>query len=226
MENMRKFENLPPANPKSHRPRQLSLDSSRTSGNMQKHQEDIRSKEIKIAPELEAHAAGEMPLRVVLHYRGRTPEGNYPEFQLKVPGGGLHKHEIMRILDPQVNADKITMETTAWLPIVRVASKTRVVFLKLASCVTAILMHWPKIQESDGKTTIEVYPKVNVHVPVAGMSKLDFCKLIDPLQDSDDLVVEGWNKVFFKADDFGLCSLDLIKREERIVLVSHWKPNR
>jgi len=162
-------------------------------------------------------------LRVILCYRGQYDDKGFPEKWIKVPKKGLYKFDLVDLIDPAANQQKIVMENAAWRVLSRVSTQTKVLYLKLYSCITAILCFLPK----DNKT--RKHPEVNIHIPTKGMSKADFCILIQPAEDPDNLIVEGWDKAFTSLETFEVYSLEWIVRDERVVMITrrpktHKKP--
>jgi len=153
-------------------------------------------------------------LRVIICYRGYDNEAGYPERWIEVPRRGLYKFDVVNLIDPEANQNKIVMENASWIVLSRVSTQTKLLYLKLYSCITAILLFLPMDHNK------KKYPEVNIHIPLKGMSKADFCTLLQPAEDPDDLVVEGWNKTFTSLDTFDVYSIDWIVRDERVVMLS------
>lgn len=156
----------------------------------------------------------ENDLRVVICYRGRYSEGAFTEKWIKVPKKGLYKCDVVSLIDPAANQTKIVMENAAWIVLSRVSTTTKLLYLKLWSCITAILFFLPMDRKKNK------YPEVNIHIPLKGMSKADFCTLIQPAEDPDNLIVEGWDKTFTSLETFDVYSVEWIVRDERVVMLS------
>lgn len=156
----------------------------------------------------------ENDLRVVICYRGGYSEGKFTEKWIKVPKKGLYKFDVVSLIDPAANQTKIVMENAAWIVLSRVSTTTKLLYLRLWSCITAILFFLPMDRKKNK------YPEVNIHIPLKGMSKADFCTLIQPQEDPDNLVVEGWDKTFTSLETFDVYSVEWIVRDERVVMLS------
>jgi len=153
-------------------------------------------------------------LRVIICYRGRNRDSGFTEKWIKVPKKGLYKFDIVSLIDPDANQQKIVMENASWIVLSRVSTQTKLLYLKLWSCITAILFFLPMDHKK------KKYPEVNIHIPIKGMSKADFCTLIQPAEDPDNLIVEGWDKTFTSLETFDVYSIEWIVRDERVVMLS------